>query len=226
MADAARNQDDLPNLAKAYLLAKSAFNRAHCGFWHAEVQPCSDETGWKLLDTFRATVEHFRFKRGREELGIKNAAWELFRCQLVGDADYSFEEATGFVKWYERLRNKIGGAIAHLYEFHGDSFGDLIDAFPLAGRELVERALASHPKSSRPRREGFLDERELDEAVREKLGPGWHSLICRGENYIVRALETACYKCYVYRVLTGDDERVAWTDAEQSAVDFAGQYDD
>jgi hypothetical protein len=226
MVEAIHTKGEVWDLAKAYLLAQSTFNRAFCRFWHAEVQPCSDESGRKILGVFRNAVETFRLKSGRDELGMNHAARELFRLTLVGEADYSFDEAAEFVKWYERLKNAIGVAIAHLFEFHGDSFGDLIDAYPLAGPELVKRALASHPKSDRPRREGFLDEQELHDAVREKLGPGWYKVICRSENYVVHSLEVACYKCYVHRILTGEDERVSWTEAERSAADFAGQYCD
>ncbi len=150
----------------------------------------------------------------------------MFRRQLNDEVDYTFEVAAGFVKWYGRLKGKIDRAMAHLFEFHGDSFGDLVDAYPLAGRELVERALASHPKSDRPRREGYLDEQEVRDAVREKLGPAWHKLICVGENYVVQALEAACYRSYLHRILSGEDTRVVWTEEEQRAAEFAGHYDD
>jgi hypothetical protein len=213
---------EVHKLAKAYLLAKSGFNRAYCRFWQAEVEPCSEETGWKLLEVFRGQVDKLKHREG----GIKQAAWEIFRLELVGAADYAFEDVLGFVKWYGTLTSKIGRAIGHLYEFHGDSFGDLIDSYPLAGRELVQRALASHPKSDCPRREGYLDEREVGNAVVEKLGLAWHKLICEGENYIVSALEAACRKCYLHRILTGLGEQIAWTEDEKSAVDFASQYDD
>jgi hypothetical protein len=226
MVDGPVSLEELPTIAKAYLLAKSAFNQAYCRFWHAEVQPCADETGWKLLEAFHGTVEQYRFKLQREEQGIQHAAWEMFRLELAGDADYSFEDAVGFVKWYGALTNKIGRAIGHLYDYHGDSFGDLIDAYPLAGRELVERALASHPKSNRPRREGFLEEREVGDAVREKLGLPWYKLICEGENYVEHALEAACRKAFLLRVLTGGDERVTWTEEEKEAADFANHGDD
>jgi hypothetical protein len=226
MVDAAARLDEVPQLAKAYLLAKSAFNRAYCRFWHSEVQPCSDEIGWMVMDVFRREVEEFQFKLEREEQGINHAAWEVFRLELVGQADYRFEDAVAFVKWYGVLKNKIGRAIGHLYEFHGDSFADLVDAYPLAGRELVERALASHPKSERPRREGYLDEREVGDAVKEKLGSRWYKLICQGENYVLQALERACRKSYLHRVLTGQDAQITWTEDEQSAADFAGHFDD
>ena len=103
----------------------------------------------------------------------------------------------------EALKGKIDHAIGHLYEFHGDSFGDLVDSYPLAGRELVERALASHPKSDRPRREGYLDEREVGDAVLEKLGLQWYKLSARGANYVANTLEAACRNCYLHRILTG-----------------------
>jgi hypothetical protein len=216
----------LQELAKTHLLAKSAFNRAYCQYWHTEIKPCSDETGWKLLAAFRDQVERFVFEYKRTEQGVNHAAWEIVRLELVGEADYGFEDVVGFAKWYEILKNKIGRAIAHLYDFHGDSFGDLVDSYPLAGHELVMRALASHPKSGHPRREGFLDEREVSAAVLEKLGPPWHKLICRGENYVAKALEVACRKYHLRRVLTGRDEQVAWTEEEKSGADFAGHYDD
>ena len=219
-------RSELHTLAKAHLLAKSAFNRAYCRFWQAEVKPCSDETGWKLLEIFRGEIERYHFKFKRREEGIKQAAWEIFRQELVGQTDYGFEDLVGFVKWYGALKGKISQAIGHLYEFHGDSFGDLVDSYPLAGRELVERALATHPKSDRPRREGYLDEQEVGAAVLEKLGSQWHKLICEGENYVVSALEVACRKCYLHRILTGRDEQTAWTEDEKSALNFAGRYDD
>jgi len=218
--------DDLQNLAKAHLLAKSAFNHAYCRFWLSEVKPCSEETGWKLLEAFRKQIEKFRFKLDYRERGIEHAAWEIFRLELVGQADYRFEDIVGFVRWYHMLKNKIEESIGHLYEFHGDSFGDLVDSYPLAGPELVERALASHPKSDRPRREGYLDEREVAEAVLEKLGVQWYGVICTGANYVKSVLEAACRKCYLHRVLTGLDEQIVWTGEERGAVDFAGHYND
>ena len=225
MFSATQVPNDLQNLAKTHLLAKSAFNEAYFRFWQSEVKPCSDETGWKLLVAFRNQVEKFVFKLDRSERGVKLAAWEIFRLELVGAADYSFGDIVGFVQWYQMLKNKISRAIDHLYEFQGDSFGDLVDSYPLAGPELVERALASHPQSDRPRREGYLDEREVVDAVLEKLGVQWHGLICRGGNYVKNALDVACRKCYLYRVLTQRDEQIVWTEEERSAVNFACHYE-
>lgn len=216
---------DLHKLAKTYLLAKSAFNRAYCG-WSHMLPPCSDEVGWRLLDAFRSEVKYFVFDLKRAEGGTGDASWEVFRKTLTDESDYHFADAAGFVKWYKALTNKIARGIGHLYDYHGDTFGDLADSYPLAGRELVERALASDPKSTRPRREGYLDEDEVTSAVREKHGDPWYKLICRGENYVARKLEVASYNCYLHRILTGRGECVSWTPDEQSAVEFANHYDE
>src|SRR5579872_5601744 len=147
MASSAATIAEVQNFAKAYLLAKSAFNRAYCCFWQGEVKPCADDTAWKLLEVFRKQIEESRFNLQRREEAIRQAAWEIFRQELIGASDHPFEDIAGFAKWYAVLKGKISYAIGHLYEFHGDSFADLVDSYPLAGRELVDRALASHPKS-------------------------------------------------------------------------------
>jgi hypothetical protein len=223
---AAFPEEPVHKLAKDYLLAKSAFNLAYCRFWQAEVVPCRDEIGWNLLGGLQKQVEEYCFRLKRGEVAIKQAAWEIFRLELVGEAEYSWGEAAGFVKWFQMLKRKIHHGIRHLYDFHGDSFADLVDSFPLAGRDLVDRALASHPKSQRPRREGYLAQDEIENSVREKLGLDWHRLICEGENYVEAALERACRRSYLDRVLTGRDERVCWTEEEKIALTFAGHYDE
>src|SRR5438552_3048631 len=122
MAETGVPPNEVHKLAKAHLLAKSAFNQAYCRFWHVEVKPCSDEMGWYLLQRFQRQVEDFQFKRNRGGQSIKQAVWEMFRLELVGGSDYSFEDVVGFVKWYGTLTRKISRAIGHLFEFHGDSF--------------------------------------------------------------------------------------------------------
>ncbi len=225
MPKATQYPGELLKLAKAHLLAKSAFNRAYCRFWQVDVNPCSDETGWKLLEVFRGKVEKFRFKLSRSERSIELAAWEIFRQQLVGQADYGFKDVVEFVKWYGALKKQIAVAIEELFEFHSDSFSDLVDSHPLAGRELVDRALASHPHSDRPRRDGYLDEREVREAVLQKLGKQWHNVICECPNYVESALQSACHRSYLHRILTDQDDQITWTEEEKSALDFAVRFD-
>lgn len=142
--------DDLQNLAKAHLLAKGAFNRAYIRFWQAEIKPCGDDLGWKLLEVFRDEIQEYCFRLNRRYEGVRDAAWEVFRLELVGEANYRFEELVTFVKWYEGLKSRIGRAIGHLFNFHGDSFADLVDSYPLSGRELVERCLPAIPRVTVP----------------------------------------------------------------------------
>lgn len=215
----------LAEKAKAHLLAQAAFNQEWIRYWHT-VQPCTDEVGWKVMETFRGTVDLYVFKYKRGDVGIKQSAWEVFRQTLTGEAEYSFDDALGFVKWYEQLKQKISRGISHLFDYHGDSYGDLVDSYPLAGKSLAERALASNPKSDRPRREGFLDETEVRESVKE-LGEQWYKLIAHGENYVESSLEHAAVKAYLHRVLTGRDEETAeWAEASGSELLCVGHFED
>jgi hypothetical protein len=217
------NTPDLGSLAKSLLLARSAFNKAYIHHWHA-TEPCDDATGRRLLVLFREQIKKFVFDYERKDVGVEHAADEIFRRVLTGEANYTFAEACGFVRWYGKLKGRISRAVGHLFEHHGDSFGDLCDSYPLADQDLVERALASHPKSKKPRRDGFLDEKEMRDAVLEKIGLRWHKFICKGENYIESALEKAAKLCYLHRVMESK-ENVTWSEAELEAANFA-YYDD
>ncbi len=214
--------DDLTLLAKNMLLAKGSFNKAYISHWHTQ-KPTDDETGWKILEVFRKQIQSYSFDYKRGDVGIEQAAWEIFRLILVGQATYTFEEAVGFVKWYEQLKNKIGKGISGVFDFHGDGFSDLCDSYPLAGKELVERALATNPKSGKPKRDGFLDESEITDSVQEKQGNQWHKFVL-GENYVERRLEQAAYKAFLQNIL--GNEEVFTTNEERSVVDYSGHFDD
>jgi hypothetical protein len=210
--------------AKAHLLAKSAFNRAYIRFWHT-VELCDDPTGYRLLYQLREHINQYVFKYKRADVGVKNAANEFFRLVAVDGADYSMSEALGFVKWYSKTTRLIGRAIGNLFEFHGDSFGDLCDSLPLAGDAIIKRCLATNPTSGRPRREGFLEEQEIAEAVGTALDEQWRKFICAGENYVCSALEEQARKWWLYRLLTGRDD-TEWTPAEQEALSYACHGED
>lgn len=213
---------DLAGLAKAFLQAKAKFNKAYIGYWHT-VEPVDDDMGFKILEVFRGAVKTYVFDYARGHTGLEQAAREVFRLVLVEEADYTFEQAVRFVRWYEQLKHRIGRAIGHLYEFRGDSFGDLVDSYPLAGRELVERALASHPRSDRPRREGFLDELEVGNAVLDKLGLQWHKFIVGGENYVASTLAKAAYRAYVSQIRRNES---VISEEESHGLTFADHFDD
>jgi len=141
---------------------------------------------WKLLDHFRELVKcNLDRQRGQP---IADAARELFRLALVtmsplATDQYLMEEALQWFQGYKALRHQLDVALADLYEFHGDSFGDLIDSMPLGGRALCERAL----KTSSRCREGFLSEEEVSEAIRALPEP-WRKVVS-DEVYVASNLQ-------------------------------------
>jgi hypothetical protein len=216
---------DLIGKAKAMLLLKSEFNRAWIRFWFNHVSPCDEATFYRLLPIYRGFVDQFVFRYKRADVGVKHASWELFRQISPDEGSWTWDDAAGFVKFYEQLDNRLGRALAHLFDFHGDSYSDLCDSLPLAGEAIVRRCLASDPKSRQPRREGFLEERELRDAVKE-LGPQWSKFILEGENYVLMALLAACKKDWLYELLVDRENKHAWSEKEQEELSYANHGDE
>lgn len=210
--------------AKVMLKAKSEFAKCWIHFW-STVQPLNDTDGFRILDVLIAQVQRYYFDYKRHDVGIKHAANEVFRLVAVGQAEYTMEDALQFVKWYSRTKNLIGQAIADLYDYHGDSFSDLCDALPLAGKDIVRRCLATDPESKKPKRDGFLDSFEIPTAVEEKLGKEWRKLICTGENYVASALEHEARKWWLFALWRGEIPG-GMTEEETQATNYAFYCDD
>jgi diadenosine tetraphosphate (Ap4A) HIT family hydrolase len=141
---------------------------------------------WKLLDHFRELVNCNLERKAGEP--FVSAAREFFRLALVTEPpleadEYLMEEALQWLQGYENLTRQLDHALADLYEFHGDSFGDLIDSMPLGGRALCERAL----KTASRCRDGFLSEEEVSEAIKTLTEP-WRKLV-GAEIYIASSLQ-------------------------------------
>ncbi len=181
---------------RQHLLAKARFDHAFTKWW-ATVPPCTDDTGWKLLERFRKEIDTYCFTYKRSE-GVAQAASEMFRLVLVDQATWTLTDIYGFAVWYDKLKDKISNAIGHLFEYYGDSFSDLCDSLPLAGQEVVSRCLASHPKSKSPRRDGFLEEQEIAAAIEVVK---WRTFICEGENYVEMALADQSRKWFKHFIL-------------------------
>lgn len=207
--------------AKAYLVAKSNFEKAYIRHW-ASVQPCNDTMGFRLLHLFQQQVQTYVFDHNRgADPGLKYAANEMYRLIAVGKASYTLEELNGFVVWYAELKARIGRAIDGLFEFHGDGFGDLCDSLPLGGKKIVQKCLATSPE--RLKRSGFLSEEEIEEAIEKTVGPQWVKLICKGENYIESTLDNQAKKWFLYN-LTHDK---AWfPEEEYHTYDYAFHGDE
>jgi hypothetical protein len=154
-------------------------------FMH-DVQPMPlNDRFWRLLDHFRELVKcNLDRKQGEP---IPDAAYEFFRLALVtkppleGD-EYLMEEALQWLQGYKALMHQLDKALADLYDFNRDSFGDLIDSMPLGGRELCERALKTSPRC----RAGFLSEEEVSEAIKTLPQP-WQNLV-GDEIYVASSL--------------------------------------
>ncbi len=169
-------------------------HKAQLHFWRfmRGVQPMPlNERFWKLLDHFRELVKYFLDRKRGEP--IASAAWEFFRLALVteppleGD-EYLMEEALQWFQGYKALKNKLGRALSDLYDYHGDSFGDLVDSMPLAGRQFCEQALKTAPRC----REGFLSEVEVSQAIKALSQP-WQQLV-GDEIYVVSTLEEKAHE--------------------------------
>jgi len=205
--------------ARAYLLAAARFHHDWLCYWR-DVEPMADDRFFELLGPFRAEVEKFCIQYKRTD-GVRDAAREFCRKAVTEEAEdrYSVEDTLRFAKAYEAMTKQLARALKRVVEgFGGDCYNDLCDALPLAGKGIVLRALASDPRSGRPRREGFLEHQEVAEAVRE-LGKEWHSLIWHGENYVCDALKRAARYYWLHLVRTGGDG-TEWDVEEQQVLSW------
>lgn len=186
---------------KAMLIALSSFNSAYLAIKRS-TPPCDDETGFRILELFRKHIQTFVFdyKRG-SEVGLKQAANELYRLLVVRNASYTREELDGFVDWYGRLKNRISKKIGDLFDYHGDGYSDLCESLPLAGTDIVKRCLATNGKS----RDGFLTEEEISVYVRSAVDPHWAKLVLSGEHYVESVLERQAYYWFVYDIQRNEE---------------------
>ena len=74
-------------------------------------------------------------------------------------------------------RGEFEKRIRKLFDYIGDTFGDLTDSLPLAGKEFNAKK--------------FQTEEQLYAEGRQALIPNWSKLIFGGENYIESTLEDA-----------------------------------
>lgn len=180
---------DLVSAGNAVLTANFNYRAAWFKFFDG-VKPVSKARFWALLECFRKEVEVYCFTYKRTN-GVGQAAKEFFRKALVGSMSaipgcptYSIQEASGFVKAYSKALEVLERRHGKLFDYAGDSFGDLMDSLPLAGSEFFEKR--------------FATEDELYGAIRS-LEPVWSEFLFR-ENYVLMSLEDAA-KHYVLAVI-------------------------
>lgn len=203
--------------AKEYLIAAARFDRAWDEYC-STIEPLSDERFFALLPLFRAEIEKFQFRYARTD-GVEVAGREFYRKTVTGENEgqYTFEEALHFAKAYDRMYSRLDQALHEIVdECSDDGYSDLCDSLPLADEETVKRSLRSHPMSDRPRRDGFLNNDEFDEALRG-LGDEWYRFIRRGENYVRDGLRRAARYYWLHLVRTGGDG-TDWDDEAQRVL--------
>ncbi len=101
-------------------------------------------------------------------------------------------EAMQFANMWDSMSDKLYKPLFDIINDRGDdAYGDLLDALPLAGREVVERALKKE----------FANENELGAAIRtsvESFEDGKARIILRGENYFAMSLRDEARRRFVY----------------------------
>ena len=183
---------DLNQKAIAYCEAKEHYNTAFRDYFASQVTELPDDRFWELQAVFQRDVCTFRFGYKRTN-GVDQAAREFFRKPLADDFGkaprYSLEEAIRFAKTWDGWRKKLYQPLFDVVEDRGDdAYGDLLDALPLAGSDLVGNALARE----------FGNQQQLDAGVLEGCGGNEQlaKLILHGENYVAMALADAAQEHY------------------------------
>ena len=116
----------------------------------------------------------------------KKAIDEFYRRSLTGSQRFTLEEHCRFITTYKKLNSSMYRIYKDVDMNRGDdSFGDLIDSLPLAGKNIVEKVLSKE----------LMTVEKLENAVRKEFGcdddvyPHKHaSFILDGENYIIMRL--------------------------------------
>jgi hypothetical protein len=193
---------ELRDLAIAYRASLANYAKAFRRHFQESVTVLADDRFWTLQGVFRTEVCKFRFNCGGSN-GVEQAAQELFRKPLAGDFDdnptYMLEEAIQFAKTWPSIHNRLYRPLFDVVQDRGDdAYGDLLDALPLAGREVVEKAVGG----------GLANEQQFEAAVLEGCAADERlaTFILHGENYVAMSLADAARDAFA-----GD----AWSQAER-----------
>jgi len=183
---------DLIQKAIAHRTGKEQYSTAFRDYFANQVTELPEDRFWELQAVFQRDVCTFRFGYKRTN-GVDQAAREFFRKPLADDFgkydSYSPEEAISFAKSWDGWRQKLYQPLFDVVEDRGDdAYGDLLDALPLAGRDLVSKALAGE----------FGNQRQFDAAVQEGCGGNDQlaKLILHGENYVGMSLADAAQEYF------------------------------
>jgi hypothetical protein len=177
---------------------------------------------WPLVHAYR--MEVFQAKRnGRDS---KHAA-DCFRCHMHGDENVGLLLLRMSKTWSE-TRRPLYKALDKITSGRGDdSYGDLLDSMPYAGRDVYEKILSGHFANEGEIREAVRE--ALREPVRESMVSRWQpnvtdekieagidsaiKLIFSGENYNSMFLANEGKRAFVYDVAQerSPEQYCGWT---------------
>lgn len=170
-------------LASAHALndARESFDSA----WSLDDIPTLDpDKFWSLLKTFSQLLK----TRIPRPDAVKEAAHELFRLQAVDEiVGTSFDDLLSFVSHWEAIVDKLYTELFDVVtDKSDDSYHDLCDSLPLAGRHTVGQILDGKAVSNGDIR--FLIDSHDDSML---------VYIWNGENYIRMALRDTAKKWFL-----------------------------
>jgi len=131
----------------------------------------NDDDFWALMEEFKATLKRYKMDN------TEKAAHSFIHSIVWGHYKHGIDEdnrsvALRFVKTYRASTKAIYKPLFDVISGYGDDgYGDILDSFPLFGRERYEKAL-----------EGKLE--------------GDSKAQYQGENYVAMSLDNAIYELY------------------------------
>ena len=160
---------------------KSRWNKQFRAFFEAQ-KPLSADRFWELLPLFRSEIVH------QYQFNVKNAAYEFFRKPACDAVSYTLDEALRFAVTYRQMSEALYTPLFDVITDRGDdSYGDLLDAMPLAGRVIYEKCLSKY----------YGNNVAIETAIGDEV-PKLARFIMRGENYIRSTLIDAASERYSY----------------------------
>jgi hypothetical protein len=197
---------------------KQQYTRGISVYIH-NVEPLPEEEFWTLLPKLQNDITTFIKLKRDTKVGCN----EFVRYSCFCSIPYNFswdskpeddrnrnlkgwKTAAQFLTSYRKLTSKIYKAIDKMsgLERGDDSFGDLCDSLPLAGKDVISKILSKDIVTYK-----HLD-RALDTACymtnsEMDMVEKWKKFILHGENYICMSLENALTEYYSHIVAERED---------------------
>jgi len=179
----------LLNLGMRFQKARVAYHRAMFNYVR-EMEPMPPELFWEYLEEFaKGLRSRLAYETGSPvQEAAHNLILEITR-KHEGQQLEGWLVAAAFLAQYRKVKNVLNKACNDMPGVgkSDDSYGDWIDALPLAGKQTVLAIL-----------DGSLPHyTHVDDAVQSHT-PNLHNLIMNGENYIASRFEDKLVEHFVH----------------------------